>query len=172
VKPPQIPYSLVDRRSFLSRIGAILGAGLLGKILLPLWRYVFPGKFREPEQVKFSDELLMELNDLGRGECLRFAWGGFPGLLLRARTGELRVFKGVCTHADCNVTWRPDENDFFCACHEGFYDEFGRNVSGPPPRPLSQLFLEFEGEPENGITKVTVWRSESVWRKQLEVLDA
>jgi len=172
VKQQQIPYSLVERRRFLVRIGAILGASFLAKIFLPLWRYVFPGKFREPEKVEFSEDLLLQLNDLARGNCLRFAWGGFPGLLLRARTGELRVFKGVCTHADCNVAWRPDENDFFCACHEGFYDEFGRNVSGPPPRPLAELFLEFDGEPETEITRLTVWRNESIWRKQSEVLDA
>ncbi len=24
----------------------------------------------------------------------------------------------------------------WCACHNGHYDLFGKNVAGPPPRPL------------------------------------
>ncbi|MHC4431581.1 MAG: QcrA and Rieske domain-containing protein [Planctomycetota bacterium] len=109
--------------------------------------------------------MLEQLNALEPGSCLRFQWGGVPGLALRARDGELRVFKGVCTHADCNVAWRSETNDFFCACHEGRYDEFGKNVEGPPPRPLARLFVTFQGDVETGITQLTVWRNESVQQK-------
>ena len=163
-----IPYSLMSRRSFLARTGTVLGAGFFGQVLLPLWRYLFPGQSREPDMVEFSDELLAKLQALRPGECLRFAWGGFPGLILLARSGEFRIFKGVCSHADCNVSWRMDKNDFFCACHGGRYDEFGKNIAGPPPRPLSKLFLQLERDPDRRIVKAAVWRSESLWRKQSE----
>lgn len=161
-----IPYSLLERRSFLGRMSAIVGAVLLAQIVLPLWRYLFPGMSREPDKVEFTDLMLAELNALEPGNCLRFQWGGVPGLALRARDGELRVFKGVCTHADCNVAWRSEANDFFCACHEGRYDEFGKNIEGPPPRPLAKLFVTSEGDMETGITKLTIWRNESVWLKK------
>ncbi len=164
----RIPYSMVERRSFLGRIGAIVGAGFLAQIVLPLWRYLFPGTSREPDKVEFSEDMLAQLNAVEPGNCLRFQWGGVPGLALRARDGELRVFKGVCTHADCNVAWRSTKNDFFCACHEGRYDEFGTNVEGPPPRPLAKLFATFEGNLETEITELTVWRSESVRLKKEE----
>lgn len=163
-----IPYSLLARRRFLVRTGAVLVAVFFGQVLLPLWRYLFPGQSREPDMVAFSDELLAQLVALEPGECLRFAWGGFPGLILRPRSGEFRTFKGVCSHADCNVSWRSTENDFFCACHDGRYDEFGKNVAGPPPRPLSKLFLQLERDQQRRIIKAAVWRSESVWRKQSE----
>ncbi|MHC4118448.1 MAG: QcrA and Rieske domain-containing protein [Planctomycetota bacterium] len=163
-----IPYSLVERRSFLGRASAIVGAGFLAQVVLPLWRYLFPGMSREPDKVEFTQDMLVQLNALGAGECFRFKWGGVPGLALRARDGELRVFKGVCTHADCNVAWRSGENDFFCACHDGRYDEFGRNIEGPPPRPLTRLFVTFEGNMKTGITELTIWRSESVWLKKGE----
>lgn len=167
-KQQGIPYSLVTRRRFLGRTGAILGVGFLAELLGPLWRYLLPGGSREPDMVVFSDELLGELRALEPGRCLRFAWGGFPGLILHAHSGEFRTFKGVCSHADCNVSWRVDNNDFFCACHDGRYDEFGKNVAGPPPRPLSKLFLQLARDPDRRIVKATVWRSESHWRKQSE----
>jgi Rieske Fe-S protein len=34
------------------------------------------------------------------------------------------------------VQYRGEQNDIWCACHNGVYDLKGRNVSGPPPAPL------------------------------------
>jgi len=152
----------------LGRISAIVGAGCLAQIVLPIWRYLFPGMSREPDKLVFTDDMLTQLNALEPGHCLRFPWGGAPGLALRAQNNELRVFKGVCTHADCNVAWRAQSNDFFCACHEGVYDEFGKNIAGPPPRPLDRLYVHSQGSLETGITELTIWRSEAVWQKKGE----
>ncbi len=53
---------------------------------------------------------------------------------------------GVCTHLDCNISYMPEKRKFLCACHDGWYDEFGSNIAGPPPKPLRQLFVSVEGE--------------------------
>jgi Rieske Fe-S protein len=53
---------------------------------------------------------------------------------------------GVCTHLDCNVTYLPDQRKFFCACHDGWYDEDGIQIAGPPPTPLRKLEVYIEGE--------------------------
>jgi Rieske Fe-S protein len=45
------------------------------------------------------------------------------------------------------VAYRAEEGDLFCACHEGVYDLNGRNVSGPPPRPLEQYKVTLRGDP-------------------------
>jgi len=44
------------------------------------------------------------------------------------------------------VTYLPDQKKFFCACHDGWYDENGTNIGGPPPRPLRRLSVTVEGE--------------------------
>lgn len=164
----RILYSLVARRLFLGRISALLGVGLFAQIALPVWRFLFPGMSREPDKVVFTDAMLAQLNATNSGDCFRFEWGAVPGLALHAQDGALRVFKGVCTHADCNIAWRSKNNDFFCACHDGRYDEFGTNIEGPPPRPLTRLFVKFEGNLNTEITALTVWRNESVWQKEGE----
>lgn len=52
--------------------------------------------------------------------------------------GELLILSPICTHLGCTVS--PNENlevgTFRCPCHLGIYDEYGVNISGPPPRPL------------------------------------
>ena len=52
--------------------------------------------------------------------------------------------KGVCTHMECNVAYRPEEKKFYCACHKGWFDETGKNIAGPPPKPLE--FFEVHGK--------------------------
>ena len=36
------------------------------------------------------------------------------------------------------MQYRGDLKQIWCACHNGFYDLSGRNVAGPPPRPLEE----------------------------------
>ena len=50
--------------------------------------------------------------------------------------GQPRAFNAVCTHLQCTVEYRAASQDIFCNCHNGVYDLNGRNVAGPPPRPL------------------------------------
>jgi Rieske Fe-S protein len=52
---------------------------------------------------------------------------------------QLEVFSSTCTHLGCNVIWRAEENAFICPCHSGRFDRSGRNISGPPTRPLARL---------------------------------
>jgi Rieske Fe-S protein len=34
----------------------------------------------------------------------------------------------------------------WCACHNGHFDLSGRNISGPPPRPLDSLTVNVQGD--------------------------
>lgn len=66
-----------------------------------------------------------------------FRMGSQPGLLIRLADGEFRAFSAKCTHLSCLVAYRPDTKLIWCACHGGAYDPSGKNISGPPPRPLT-----------------------------------
>lgn len=41
-----------------------------------------------------------------------------------------------CTHLGCTVPWVPETGIFQCPCHGSQFDKYGRNLSGPAPRPL------------------------------------
>jgi Rieske Fe-S protein len=138
----KLPYSLFSRRAFLNGlIGgwvAALGAAFIG----PLVKYILPPT-PEPDQVSLA---LTDIKDMAAGSVHGFAWGNKPGLLKKAEDGTFIAFVGVCTHLDCNVSYIPEQKRFYCACHEGWYDENGVNVAGPPPSPLRRLDVSVEGD--------------------------
>ena len=74
--------------------------------------------------------------------------GGYAGrglIVLRSAEGQLRAFDAKCTHAGCNVSFEGSR--IACPCHGGIYDLSGKNVSGPPPKPLTELqIIEENGE--------------------------
>ena len=71
-----------------------------------------------------------------------FRFGEEAALLIRTPDGEFRAFLGTCTHLGCNVEYRADLSLIWCACHDGRFDLTGKNILGPPPRPLQQLAVQ------------------------------
>ncbi len=76
-----------------------------------------------------------------------FNFGGKPCLVILTADGEVKAFNAICTHTDCTVTFRADSQVIFCNCHNGSYDLRGRNVAGPPPRPLQEYKVSLRGNP-------------------------
>lgn len=138
----KIKYSLFSRRRFLNGLlGGSLGA-LAASLLNPVIRFIFP-PYKEPDQVILP---WAEYIDLEPNQARNFPWGNKPGLLKKNEDGSLTAFVAVCTHLDCNVSYREGERKFFCACHDGWYDENGINIAGPPPSPLRKLEVAVQGE--------------------------
>ncbi len=124
------------RRNFL---GWFLGASvsaLLTSIAYPIARFL--GTPKQPEaatnQVQAGPTNDPEL--LANGfKIVRF--GEEPVILIKASETEFRAFSAVCTHLACIVEFRKKHHDIWCNCHNGQYDLQGRNIAGPPPRPLT-----------------------------------
>lgn len=138
----KIKHSLFTRRNFLNGLLGGWAAGLAAAFITPIIRFVFP-PYREPDEVilPFSDYRDMPLNSVKI-----FPWGSKPGALKKNDDGSYLAFVAVCTHLDCNVSYLPDQKKFFCACHDGWYDENGQNIAGPPPTPLRRLDISIEEE--------------------------
>jgi cytochrome b6-f complex iron-sulfur subunit len=132
-----------DRRDFLKYV---LGGGLLAwlaAVLYPVMAYLKPPKQGEVEvtSVKAGKVSAMEKDS---GVIVRF--GTKPVILVRNAAGEFRAFSATCTHLDCTVQYRKDMGLIWCACHNGRYDLNGRNVAGPPPRPLDEYRVVVQGD--------------------------
>lgn len=68
-------------------------------------------------------------------------------LLVRLGEREVVAFSQACTHLSCAVVPKVAEGVFVCPCHEGYFDiRTGKNLRGPPPRPLPRIRLELEGD--------------------------
>lgn len=70
-----------------------------------------------------------------------------PCLLIRLEDGSFVAYSQACTHLSCAVVPRVAEGILHCPCHEGYFDiRTGRNIAGPPPRPLPRIQLEIRGD--------------------------
>lgn len=123
-----------------------LGGGLFASLtsfVYPILRYLVP----PPVADLGGDEVIAaKVGDLKPNSGKIFRFGSRPGLLLRIGESEYRAFSATCTHLSCTVQYRTDLHEIWCACHNGMYDLNGRNVSGPPPRPLESYQVHVRGE--------------------------
>lgn len=123
-----------------------LGGGLFASFVsfvYPVLRYLVPPPVAD---LGGDDVIAAKVGDLQPNSGKIFRFGSRPGLLLRIGEGEYRAFSATCTHLSCTVQYRTDLHEIWCACHNGMYDLNGRNVSGPPPRPLESYQVHVRGE--------------------------
>ncbi|MDP3981825.1 MAG: ubiquinol-cytochrome c reductase iron-sulfur subunit [Chlamydiota bacterium] len=127
---------MITRRRFLNMLmgGSILGS--LGAVFYPVIKFLIPPAQTEmePEAIDFGPQ---ENFAPGASKIMKF--GKKPVILVRDNTGSFHALSAKCTHLDCTVQYRKDLDVIWCACHNGKYDLSGRNISGPPPKPLEQL---------------------------------
>jgi len=140
-----------NRRSFLKWFMRIGLFGWLGSIFYPIARYLVPPKIPE---ANISSLQVGSVDDFSTGSGTIFRFGRKPGILIRLKTGQFKAFAATCTHLSCIVQFRDDLNQIWCACHNGRFDLTGRNVAGPPPRPLEEFDVNLEGN-EVWVTKRT-----------------
>ncbi|HET8577760.1 MAG TPA: ubiquinol-cytochrome c reductase iron-sulfur subunit [Methylomirabilota bacterium] len=122
------------RRGFINWfLGTSAGAFLLS-VFYPVSRYLVPPEVAESTAGTVT--LPIKPADVKPNTGQIFKFGSRPAILVRTPEGELRAFSAVCTHLNCTVQYRADFSHIWCACHNGHYDLNGKNIQGPPPRPL------------------------------------
>jgi Rieske Fe-S protein len=132
-----------ERRRFVEAfLGASVAASLVS-FLYPVLRYLIP-----PPSTELSSDTILagKTGELKPNSGKVFRFGSRPGLLVLMSDGQYRALSAVCTHLGCTVQYRSDLHTIWCACHNGMYDLNGRNVSGPPPRPLETYDVFVKGD--------------------------
>jgi Rieske Fe-S protein len=125
-----------DRRRFINWfLGSAFGA-LMVSVIYPVLRFISPPRIPEAttQQVEAGDASDPAFQQKGF-KIVRF--GADPVIVVKAAENDFRAFSATCTHLDCIVGFQKDRQNIFCNCHGGTYDLTGRNISGPPPRPLT-----------------------------------
>ncbi len=130
------------RRRFIE---FLLGGGLVASaisFLYPVLRYLIP-----PATADLGSDTVVagRVGELKRNSGKIFRFGNRPALLILTADEEYRALSATCTHLNCTVQYRGDLRQVWCACHNGFYDLNGRNVAGPPPRPLESYDVHVRG---------------------------
>ena len=132
----------IARRGFVE---ALLGSGFVATvvaIVYPILRYLVPPKASELGTDSVVAGTVGELK-ANSGKIFRF--GSRPAILVLTSNGEYRAMSAICTHLGCTVQYRSDMEHVWCACHNGHYDLNGKNIAGPPPRPLEFFEVQVRG---------------------------
>ena len=127
-------------------LGVLLGSSLLASlasIIYPILNFILPPPTGE---VDTDTVVAGRADELAPNSGKIFRFGSRPGILVRTPAVDYCAFSATCTHLECTVQHRGREHDVWCACHNGVYDLQGRNVSGPPPRPLEVYDVHVQGE--------------------------
>jgi len=140
----QVPLSSPTPRRRV--VEYLLGGGLLASVIsfiYPVLRYLIP----PPVADLGGDEVVAsKVGDIRPNGSKIFRFGTRPALLVMTAEGEYRALSAVCTHLSCTVQYRNDLHQIWCACHNGLYSLDGRNISGPPPRPLEAFQVHVRGD--------------------------
>lgn len=125
------------RRDFLGY--AIKGsAAALGVMAIyPAIKFVQPMESTAPTTVRVGKAAKFP-HGAGRMVML----GSVPVLVIRMDDGSFRGFVALCTHLNCIVAYSEAHKQIECHCHNGVYSLDGKNISGPPPRPLKRVAVE------------------------------
>ena len=137
-------FGLLGTQASGAIVAVLLGIPILGFIISPLFR-------RQPTYW----ERVGDIADVPEGEPTKFVvtfpQGEWSNARLNAavyvvkRNNDYRIFSNVCTHMQCPVHWDDTIKQFLCPCHGGLYDISGKNVGGPPPKPLPQYVHRIDG---------------------------
>jgi len=131
----------VGRRGFINWLLGLSGSALLASVLYPVLRFVSPPRVPEASTNQLEAGRTNDPELLERGfKILRF--GSEPVILIRMSDASFRAFSATCTHLDCIVEYQRDKSRIWCNCHNGEYDLTGRNVAGPPPKPLTPFKVD------------------------------
>lgn len=144
----------LTRRDFIKGAAVAIG-GLIGALIgIPSIVYLLSPSLRTEEDTDSIALGPLENYPIGvptRFEFTRTKVNGWErtgtnyGLyVVRKNENEVRVFSDICTHLACRVSWHPDFQHYISPCHNGHFDIMGKNISGPPPRPLDEFVTKIE----------------------------
>ena len=138
---PSEPGGTFDRRNFFVKLGlgslTIAGAGTA----VFAYQFLSPNVLYEPSPVVNAgkpesyplDSVTLDVNS---GIYLIHAKEGFFAL------------GAVCTHLGCLTAWKPELGIIACPCHGSKFEQTGKKIEGPAPKPLpwKRIWLSDDGD--------------------------
>lgn len=147
------------RRTFVSTLtSAAMAAGLMGGYGMfggLAGRYLYPARAAEKRWM-----FVAELARIATGESLRYVAPDGRAVAItrlsdRETVADFIALSSICPHLGCQVHWEPQNDRFFCPCHNGAFDAEGAATAGPPAD-ARQSLARYPLMVENGLLFIEV----------------
>ncbi len=148
-----------SRRSFVSRLSSVALVGGLasayGTLAAFMGRFVYPARPRQRSWM-----FLFDVDRLALGDAIDYrAPDGAAVTVARQSEGRgeeaFVALSGTCPHLGCRVHWEPQNDRFFCPCHNGTFDSDG-TATGGPPLEAGQSLPRYPLKVERGLVYIEV----------------
>jgi Rieske Fe-S protein len=154
--PSSQPEDLVTqprRRKFMAIIVGLINLSLFGAIFGPIVGFI-----ASPLKTKKAGQWVPVLgeSELAPGQVREASFtmkikDGYHTvdrkytMYLRRGDDGVVCIDPACTHLGCRVLYQESNHRFVCPCHGGVFSADGKNISGPPPKPLETHPVKVEG---------------------------
>ena len=149
-----------DRRRFISGSSLAMVAGLAGSYgtlgaMAGRYLYLYPAGSYAKAWLFVSD-----LEGMPKGEAINFVTPTGARVVIARKdengtADDFVALASICPHLGCQVHWEPQNNRFFCPCHNGVFDPDGAPVSGPPAS-AGQSLARYPLDVRNGLLFIEV----------------
>jgi len=138
-----------SKRSTLNwLLGATFFAWIAGVFALLIRYLIPPSKSMSQNTLSLGkkDDIKKEKRYNADSNSLFFSFKGKPAILIELPGSEYKAFSAECTHLNCIVEYQAKKKSFFCNCHGGKFDLNGKNIAGPPPKPLEEYLVTVKND--------------------------
>lgn len=138
----KVIHDNISRRRFLSSGFMTFGLGFgMGTLLLRFFQFLTPSR----KERRFEEILIGTVSEIPEDGVKAIEIADNKLFILREEDGFV-AFSRRCTDLGCLVNWDGAKRRFVCPCHKGIYDIKGKNIAGPPPRPLERFPVVVKGK--------------------------
>ena len=136
----------VSRRDFITVIWGVVTAF---PFFYAAYRFVLHGSqhFR-PASVRNNPNAgksnIIALNSIPENSAKIVNIGDRQVMLIRRSGSDVSALSATCTHLECTLGYRKEQNDIYCACHGGRFDASGNVLEGPPKKPLPKYEVKID----------------------------
>jgi len=154
----------MTRRRFLAGTLGWVSAGIAAALGIPAVAAVVSPSFREddlgwspvarigkpepgePDLSVIGVPVLTSFTSLVEDAYMKAAPKDVAIYVVNQGNGEFVIYDDRCTHLGCPYSWSDKDREFLCPCHNAVFDEEGRVLGGPPPRPLDRYEYKVEND--------------------------
>lgn len=154
----------MTRRRFLAGTLGWVSAGILAALGIPAVAAVVSPTFREedlgwspvarigkpepgePDLTVIGAPVLTSFTSLVEDAYMKAAPKDVAIYVINKGGDEFVIYDDRCTHLGCPYNWSDKDREFQCPCHNAVFDEDGRVLGGPPPRPLDRYEFKVEND--------------------------
>lgn len=145
----------VDKRNFIKGLTAAVLGFLSLALTWPLVSFLLPtsnegaeGKFvKVPNFPKLDLDKPTKMTTVEDVDTQAFITTKvvYDVWVIKHAADKATVYSTLCPHLNCRYNFDTTKSEFICPCHGSVFNEVGKCVGGPSPRPLDTLPYKIEG---------------------------